>query len=112
ENYISCQQRHPDPRDITHYCYIGAQSSLIANGQKSEFYNVLIVADSTKVATIALRPLADYVAMLALAQTQPSDACQELPTIANLLAPDCGAAAIPGALTDVDIAYLKALYDM
>jgi hypothetical protein len=44
--------------------------------------------------------------MLALAQIQPPDACQALPSIFNLLALGCSG----DSLTSADIAYLRGLY--
>ena len=88
------------------------KASLLSDGISAEFANVLVVADTNKLSNIPLAPLADYIAMLVLASAQPSDACQELPTIANLLAEGCEAKDKPSAMTDVDIAYLKALYAM
>lgn len=108
--YIDCVQEHP--ANPAAFCNIAYMSSIFGDGEKSNFINVLIVADTNKVGGITIRPLADYVAMLALAQTQLSDDCQALPTVANLLAAGCDAANKAAGLTDVDLAYLKALYDM
>jgi len=93
-------------------CGTLGKSSLIANGISTEFANVLVVADTAKLPGVSLAPLADYIAMLVLSPGRSSGACQELPSITNLLASDCDPANIPDALTDVDMAYLKALYAM
>ena len=52
--------------------------------------------------------LADYAAMLALAQTQSFESCAPVASITSLVSPDC--AAKPDAITGADLAYLQALY--
>ena len=74
---------------------------------RSQFINVLIVADAGKLAGREIGPIADYVAMLALSQAQTLDACGALPSILDLMATGCPS---HQALTDSDLAFLKALY--
>ena len=66
--------------------------------------------DSTKLAGQDIVPLADYISMLALTQINSLDACQDLPSVVNRLAPDCGQPA--DSLTMYDLAYLQGLYHM
>ena len=73
----------------------------------SGFSHVLIVIDTTRLAGQEIVPLSDYVSMLALTQLGSPDACQELPSIVNLLAADCGHAA--DGLSQFDLAYLQGL---
>ena len=68
--------------------------------------------DTTKLAGQELGPLSDYIAMLALSQAQSYDGCQDVPTITNLMASNCGAEMKPAALTDIDVTYLRGLYKM
>jgi hypothetical protein len=82
--------------------------SRLGDGVSSEFNHVVIVVEPAKLLEYELGTLSDYIALLALAQSQPPDSCQELPTILNLLVAGC--AAPPKALTNVDLAYLRALY--
>lgn len=84
--------------------------SRLGDGLSTEFYNVLIVAEPAKLMNYEIGTLADYVAMLALAEPSSLDTCEELPSISNLLAKDC--AATTEHLTDGDLAYLRALYKM
>ncbi len=80
----------------------------LGDGASSEFNHVVIVVEPAKLLEYELGTLSDYIALLALAQSQPPDSCQELPTILNLLVAGC---ATPlKALTNVDMAYLRALY--
>jgi hypothetical protein len=85
-----------------------ATDSRLGDGISSTISNVVIVADTSKLLGRERSVLADYIALLALSQTQPPASCQQLPTILNLLAPDCSQA--PRGLTAADMAYLQALY--
>jgi len=82
------------------------------DGLKSEFTTAVVIVDTGKIAGQENDPLADYIAMLALSQGQYYDTCQNVPTISNLMAPACGAEMKPAALTDVDMTYLRGLYNM
>ena len=76
----------------------------------SAIANVLIVADTKKVAGQEIGPIADYIAMLSLSQPNSLDECNAFPSILDLMASGCDARAKPAALTDSDMAYLKGLY--
>ena len=78
----------------------------LGDGVSSALNNVMIVADTGKLLGRDAGNVGDYIAMLALAQIQPPDACQPLPSILNLLAPGCSG----DTLTSADTAYLRALY--
>ena len=80
------------------------------DGVSSDFYNVLIVGEPAKLLEYEIGTLADYIAMLALADPGKLDTCADFPTILNLLVPDCPR--IAQNLTEGDLAYLKALYKM
>jgi hypothetical protein len=73
-----------------------------------------VVIDTRKIAGQEIGGLADYVAMLGLSQARGDsyDACQDVPTITNLMAASCPDAVKPVGLTDVDLAYLRGLYRM
>ena len=68
--------------------------------------------DSQRIAGQPIGPLGDYIAMLALSQGKYYDECQPVPTITNLLAPNCADNRKPAALTDIDVTYLRGLYKM
>jgi hypothetical protein len=76
----------------------------------SAIANVLIVADTKKVAGQEIGPIADYITMLSLSQPSSLDECNEIPCILDLMASGCDTRAKPAALTDSDMAYLKGLY--
>ena len=56
--------------------------------------------------------VADYIAMLAISQTETLDACHALQSITNLMSPECDASVKATAITSGDLAYLRALYSM
>jgi hypothetical protein len=85
-----------------------ATDSHLGDGMSSTITNVVIVADTSKLIGREVNVLADYIAMLSLSQIEPPASCQDLPTILNLLVPDCSRAG--GALSAADMAYLQALY--
>jgi hypothetical protein len=82
----------------------------VDDGIHSGFNHILVVVDTTRVAGQTIVLLADYISMLALTQLNSLDACQQLPSIVNLLAADCSHA-VEG-LTQFDLVYLQGLYKM
>jgi hypothetical protein len=101
----------PGPPDILEmYMPDAAVTNVTGNrlndGVSSALNNVMIVADTSKLLGRDAGNIGDYIAMLALSQIQPPDACQALPSILNLLAPGCSG----DALTSADTAYLRGLY--
>jgi hypothetical protein len=88
----------------------GTQGSLLRTGLQSEFVNVYIIVDAIKTGDYSIGAIADHIAMLALSRTEAFDACQPLPSIANLTAPNCDRKT--SAITQTDLAYLKGIYSM
>ena len=82
----------------------------LKDGLRTVFHHIIIAADPTKLSDYEVGALADYIAMLALAQLSSLDVCQQLPSIINLLSPNCPGA--PNALSDSDLGYLRGLYSM
>lgn len=89
-----------------------ASGSRLGDGLRSEFTTAIIVVDTNKIGGQEIGPLSDYIAMLAISQGQYYDDCQSVPTITNLMAPNCDADMKPAAITDVDMTYLRGLYRM
>jgi len=54
--------------------------------------------------------VADYVAMLAMAQPQSLDGCNALKSVIDIYARGCAGRAAPDGLTRADVAYLTSLY--
>ena len=71
--------------------------------------HVLILVDARKVTGYQIGPISDYLAMLVLSQTRQQDACGQLPSILDLMAPHCERDK-PTAITAGDLAFLHALY--
>jgi hypothetical protein len=86
------------------------EGSNISGGARSEFFHIIIVVDSNRLAGYQIGPLADYIAMLALAQLKTLDGCQPLPSIVNMLVSSCSQRATD--ITENDLAYLRGLYRM
>lgn len=61
-------------------------------------------------ASMTLAGLADYVTLMALAQTPATGRCQPAPSIANLFLTDCEADFYTNGLSEADMAMLTALY--
>ncbi len=85
----------------------------IEDGLEGEFRHIVIVVDTTKVTHMEMGSLGDYIAMLALSQPVRFDACQDLPSVTNLMIdPACAASTIVTAISAHDLAYLSGLYKM
>jgi hypothetical protein len=84
--------------------------SRLMDGLSSELYHVVVVIDLAKVDGRTIGALADYAAMLSLAQTQAFEVCQPVASIANLVSPGCAAEVKTGEITSNDLAYLHGLY--
>jgi hypothetical protein len=84
--------------------------SRLGDGLRGTFYRVTIVADPDRLVDYEIGSIADYISMLALTQLNSLDTCQQLPSIANMLAASCERKA--DALTGNDLAYLRGLYKM
>jgi hypothetical protein len=82
----------------------------LADGLHTILYRVMIVANPDQLLDHEIGTLADYISLLALTQLNSLDACQQLPSIVNLLAKDCTGA--PGQLSESDMGYLRGLYSM
>ena len=77
-----------------------------------EVVHSLILADSNKVAGEKIDPIADYVAVLALAKWRGLEYCNAVPTILNLMADDCDGRAAAETMTPADFALLTGLYSV
>jgi hypothetical protein len=80
------------------------------DGVHSSYYRGIVVADPGKLVEYEIGTLADHIAMLALAQPAPGDACPGLPSILDTTNPACRKDAPVKALTPADTGYLRGLY--
>ena len=81
--------------------------SRIHNGVIDELFDVIIIVDATKLRGTTWQQLADYLAVVSLAQINPKTSPAEFDSILNLFS---NPAAYSG-LTDWDRSYLQALYN-
>jgi hypothetical protein len=88
----------------------GLPGSRLTSYISSSIGHVVIIADLSKVVGQEIGPIADYIAMLALTQAFAPTQCSTLPSIMDLMAPNCDDKQKPSAITAGDIAFLKGLY--
>ncbi|MES2472434.1 MAG: hypothetical protein V4601_06285 [Pseudomonadota bacterium] len=85
----------------------------LGDGIQAEFNHIVIVVNTNKVIELEMGTLGDYIAMLALGQPERFDACQDLPSITNMMIdPACPPATTVTAISPHDISYLQGLYKM
>lgn len=77
---------------------------------RSQFGFVLVVVDSNRLVGHAIGPVADQIAMAALSKPVRRSGCRPLPSVMDVLNPDCPASASIDGLTPYDEAFLKGLY--
>lgn len=96
--------------DVKHPCFpvvhVGSNSRA-ANSSHQSFGVAFIIVDANRLRNVNFDQLADYLAMVTLAQLNPEADSSTYPTILNLFSAGANA---PPAMTDWDIAYLQGLY--
>lgn len=80
------------------------------DGRRSTLYHVIIAIDPAKLAEHEIGGIADYISFLALSPVASLDRCQQLPSVMNMLVPNCAVAA--SEMTPNDMAFLQGLYKM
>lgn len=105
-----CRGTNPAPIELGDARFASVSGTRISDGVRSVLYHVLIVVDPRKLPDYEIGRVADYIALLALTQLNSLDTCQQLPSIVNMLAPDC--ARKPDSITEEDLAFLRGLYKM
>jgi hypothetical protein len=86
--------------------------SHLGDGLSSELYHVIITVDLDRVQGQTVGALADYIAMLSLAQTQTFETCQPVASITNLVSQDCDAPLKANEISANDLGYLHGLYSI
>lgn len=83
----------------------------LRGGTRDDFATVIIIVDVTRVGKVKFASLADYIAMVGLAQVDPRADLDGVSTVLNLFADrDAGLQPVV-TLSDWDRAYLKGLYE-
>lgn len=88
----------------------GGAGSRLTSHVSSQFLAILVVVDTTKTAGQPIGAIADQVAVLSLTRPAQPRPCGELPSVLDVVNPDCPSDRGVQALTAWDVAYLKALY--
>jgi hypothetical protein len=88
----------------------GEAGSRLTSHVSSGIVNATIVVDINKVIGHEIGPIADYIAVLSLTQALATEQCGTLPSIMDLMVPNCGDRDAPTAITAGDLAFLRALY--
>ncbi len=88
----------------------GPPPSRLRRPTRQDFLRVLIIVDARQAEGIQLQALADYLAMVSLAQLDPEGQTVGTPTILNLFADRDAARPVPAGMTQWDEAYLEGLY--
>jgi len=77
----------------------------------SDIYNALIVVDAKAILGRSIGSIADYVAVLALTMASAPERCGTLPSILDMLLPNCADKEHLTGITSGDLAFLRALYN-
>lgn len=88
----------------------GCAGSAFTECLSSDLVNVLVVANANALADRKIGPVADYIALIALAQFRTLGACDASPTLLDMFTPACADRPAAEAPSAQDIGYLKALY--
>ena len=83
----------------------------ISRNTRQDFARTAVIVDMTQAKGAPLGAIADYVAMVALAQLDPKADTRRYPTILNLFADRAAGREAAGGLTSWDKSYLAGLYD-
>ncbi|TWB29556.1 hypothetical protein FBZ91_12555 [Nitrospirillum viridazoti] len=103
----------PGPNDPLKDQFHGNGGSRLSHDMTSVFDNIVVIVDTTKIEGETFGSLADYLAMLVLAQ--PASAvgqCNPLPSILSLFTDACPSAQRVRTLSPADKAYLEGLYSV
>jgi hypothetical protein len=98
-------------KDKSRYCGNSNTIKHTGDGVKGlGFSAVTVIAAADLLAQHDPAAVVDHIALLALSRVSDSEACQPVPTIANLLKKSCGPALRSDEITASDLAFLVALY--
>jgi hypothetical protein len=103
---------NPEPDTEFGYMPGGTAGSRLTAKLTNQFMGVLVVVDATQAVGRQIGPIADHVAMLALARGTHLAGCSELPSILDFMNPDCHVKTELTEMTVYDAAYLRGLYSI
>jgi hypothetical protein len=87
---------------------VAGANSLITNSVEDELWTAVVIVDAPKVAGLSWLQLADYLALVSLAQIDPKGDSSGYDTILNIFESPRSAS----ELTDWDWSYLRGLYKL
>lgn len=102
------EMRAPDADSITGTQAVRSQGSRVRAPERQDFNRVVVIVDGVRASGYPIDSLADYIAMVTLAQIDPAAQTRDYPTILNLFDEDPDR--ISFEMTNWDIAYLDGLY--
>jgi len=88
----------------------GLPGSRLGSSVHSDIYNALIVVDTKKIVGRSIGSIADYLAVLTLTMASAPERCGTLPSILDMMLPECGDSKELSGVTAGDLAFLRALY--
>jgi hypothetical protein len=100
ESNVLNQGKHP----------AGLPGSRLSSGISSAIVNVVIVADTNKIIGRPIGAVADYVAVLTLTQAFAPERCGTLPSVMDMMLPNCDEKEPFTGVTAGDLAFLRSLY--
>lgn len=89
---------------------VRSPGSRLQSAVRQDFKRVLLVVDAQQAQGVRFDALADYLAMVSLAQLDPGADTSGYPTILNLFSDRSAGRVGPAAMTEWDTAYLEGLY--
>lgn len=98
----------PTPDGFSNAQAVRRQGTRLRAAERQDFNRVVVIVDGQRASGYPLDAIADYIAMVSLAQIDPAASTLEYPTILNLFADDPDAVSFE--MTNWDMAYLDGLY--
>ena len=98
----------PDADSLSNVQAVRSTGSRLRAAERQDFNRVVVIVDGMQISGIPVESIADYIAMVTLAQIDPQAQTREYPTILNLFSdnPDD----VTFVMTNWDTAYLGGLY--
>jgi hypothetical protein len=106
----ACAGSDPRAAAFANVQIVESQGSRLRQTVRQDFARVIVIIDGRRAQGRTLNAIADYVAMVSLAQLDPGADTRGRPTILNLFDDDASSAATE--LTAWDLAYLQGVYAM
>lgn len=102
------EMRAPDADSLNGTQAVRSQGTRLRAAERQDFNRVVVIVDGARASGYPIDSLADYIAMVTLAQIDPAAQTRDYPTILNLFDEDPDK--ISFEMTNWDIAYLDGLY--